>query len=124
MPIADTTGPTTVHVFVLTLGYSRRGVGRGLRERARGRVAGGARACLCPLRGSPAGVAHGSQYLSIRYSERLAEAGAEPSVGSVGDSYDNALAETIIELYKAEIIHRRGPWRTLDAVGIRHAGMG
>jgi putative transposase len=56
------------------------------------------------------------QYLSIRYSERLAEAGAEPSVGSVGDSYDNALAETIIGLYKAEVIHRRGPWRTLDAV--------
>ena len=56
------------------------------------------------------------QYLSIRYSERLAEAGAEPSVGSVGDSYDNALAETIIGLYKTEVIHRRGPWRNLDAV--------
>jgi transposase InsO family protein len=56
------------------------------------------------------------QYLSIRYSERLAEAGAEPSVGSVGDSYDNALAETIIGLYKTEIIHRRGPWRHLEAV--------
>jgi putative transposase len=54
--------------------------------------------------------------LSIRYSERLAEAGAEPSVGSVGDSYDNALAETIIGLYKTEIIHRRGPWRHLEAV--------
>ena len=50
----------------------------------------------------------GSQYLSIRYSERLAEAGIEPSVGSVGDSYDNALAETIIGLYKTEVIHRRG----------------
>jgi transposase InsO family protein len=59
---------------------------------------------------------HGSQYLSIRYSERLAEAGAQPSVGSVGDSYDNALAETIIGLYKTEVIQRRGPWRTLDAV--------
>ena len=58
----------------------------------------------------------GSQYLSIRYSERLAEAGAEPSLGSVGDSYDNALAETIIGLYKTEIIHRRGPWRHLQAV--------
>jgi putative transposase len=54
--------------------------------------------------------------LSIRYSERLAEAGAEPSVGSVGDSYDNALAETIIGLYKTEVIHRRGPWRHLEAV--------
>jgi transposase InsO family protein len=66
------------------------------------------------------GVVHhsdrGSQYLSIRYSERLAEAGAQPSVGSVGDSYDNALAETIIGLYKTEIIDRRGPWRHLDAV--------
>jgi putative transposase len=59
---------------------------------------------------------HGSQYLSIRYSERLAEAGVEPSVGSVGDSYDNALAETIIGLYKTEVIHRRGPWRQLDDV--------
>jgi transposase InsO family protein len=58
----------------------------------------------------------GSQYLSIRYSERLAEAGFEPSVGSVGDSYDNALAETIIGLYKTEVIHRCGPWRTMDAV--------
>jgi putative transposase len=54
----------------------------------------------------------GSQYLSIKYTERLAEAGVEPSVGSVGDSYDNALAETINGLYKAEVIHRRGPWRT------------
>ena len=59
---------------------------------------------------------HGSQYLSIRYSERLAEAGAQPSVGSVGDSYDNALAETIIGLYKTEVIHRRGPWRHWEAV--------
>jgi putative transposase len=66
------------------------------------------------------GVVHhsdrGSQYLSIRYSERLIEAGAQPSVGSVGDSYDNALAETIIGLYKTEVIHRRGPWRNLEAV--------
>ncbi|ACH83658.1 Integrase catalytic region [Acidithiobacillus ferrooxidans ATCC 53993] len=58
----------------------------------------------------------GSQYVSIRYSERLAEAGVEPSVGSKGDSYDNALAETINGLYKAELIHRRGPWRTREAV--------
>ncbi|WP_332715878.1 IS3 family transposase [Pelagibacterium mangrovi] len=58
----------------------------------------------------------GVQYVSIRYSERLAEAGIEPSVGSVGDSYDNALAETINGLYKAEVIHRRGPWRNLEAV--------
>ena len=58
----------------------------------------------------------GSQYLSIKYTERLAEAGIEPSVGSVGDSYDNALAETINGLYKAEVIHRRGPWRSFEAV--------
>ena len=58
----------------------------------------------------------GCQYLSIRYTERLAEAGIEASVGSVGDSYDNALAETVIGLFKTEVIHPRGPWRTLDAV--------
>lgn len=58
----------------------------------------------------------GSQYLSIKYSERLGEAGIEPSVGSVGDSYDNALAETINGLFKAEVIHRRGPWRSFEAV--------
>jgi len=60
----------------------------------------------------------GSQYVSIRYSERLAEAGIEPSVSSKGDSYDNALAETINGLYKAELIHRRGPWKTREAVEI------
>lgn len=58
----------------------------------------------------------GSQFVSINYTERLAEAGIEPSVGSVGDSYDNALAETINGLYKAEVIHRRGPWRSFEAV--------
>ena len=67
-----------------------------------------------------AGLVHhsdrGSQYVSVRYTERLAEAGIEPSVGSVGDSYDNALAETINGLYKAEVIHRRGPWRSFEAV--------
>ncbi|MCP1984785.1 transposase InsO family protein, partial [Bradyrhizobium elkanii] len=71
-----------------------------------------------PLRGG--GLVHhsdrGVQYVSIKYTERLAEAGIEPSVGSVGDSYDNALAETINGLYKAEVIHRRGPWRSFDAV--------
>jgi putative transposase len=58
----------------------------------------------------------GSQYLSIKYTERLAEAKIAPSVGSVGDSYDNAMAETINGLFKAEIIHRRGPWRSFEAV--------
>jgi putative transposase len=71
-------------------------------------------------RGGLDGLVHhsdrGSQYLAIRYTERLAEAGAVTSVGSVGDSYDNALAETIIGLYKTELIRRRGPWRGLDEV--------
>ena len=71
-----------------------------------------------PIRGG--GLVHhsdrGVQYVSIKYTERLAEAGIEPSVGSVGDSYDNALAETINGLYKAEVIHRRGPWRSFEAV--------
>jgi len=58
----------------------------------------------------------GSQYLSIKYTERLADAGLEPSVGTVGDSYDNALAETMICLFKAEVIHRLGPWKSADAV--------
>ena len=58
----------------------------------------------------------GCQYLSIRYTERLQEVGVEPSVGSTGDSYDNAMAESIIGLYKTEVIHARGPWRSLDAV--------
>ena len=71
-----------------------------------------------PVRG--AGLVHhsdrGGQYVSIRYTERLAEAGIEPSVGSVGDSYDNALAETVNGLFKAEVIRRRGPWRSFEAV--------
>ena len=58
----------------------------------------------------------GVQYLSIRYTERLAEAGIEPSVGSTGDSYDNALAESVIGLYKTEEIHRRGPWKGVEDV--------
>ena len=71
-----------------------------------------------PVRGD--GLVHhsdrGSQYLALRYTERLIEAGVQPSVGSVGDSYDNALAETINGLFKAEVIHRRGPWRSFEAV--------
>ena len=58
----------------------------------------------------------GVQYLSIRYTERLSEAGIEPSVGSVGDSYDNAMAESVIGLYKTEVIRRQGPWHHLEAV--------
>lgn len=59
---------------------------------------------------------HGSQYLSIRYTDRLTENGVTASVGSVGDSYDNALAETVIGLFKTEVIYARGPWRSLEAV--------
>lgn len=69
-------------------------------------------------------VAHsdaGSQYTSLRYTERLAEIGAAPSIGTVGDSYDNALAETVNGLYKNELIHRRGPWRTLDDIEVATA---
>ena len=69
---------------------------------------------LCPAAGSS--ITRGGQYVSIKYTERLVEAGLELSVGNVGDSYDNALAETINGLYKAEVIHRRGPWRSMEAV--------
>ena len=62
----------------------------------------------------PAHPLRGVQYLSIRYSERLAEVGAVSSVGRRGDSYDNALAESMNGLYKAELVHRRGPWRGLE----------
>ena len=71
-----------------------------------------------PLQGD--GLIHhgdrGVQYVSIKYTERLAEAGIEPSVGSVGDSYDNALAESVIGLFKTEVIRHKGPWRSLQAV--------
>jgi putative transposase len=71
-----------------------------------------------PVQGS--GLIHhsdrGVQYVSIHYTERLAEAGIEPSVGSVGDSYDNALAETVNGLFKTEVVRRRGPWRSLEAI--------
>jgi transposase InsO family protein len=58
----------------------------------------------------------GSQYVSIRYSDRLAQADIEPSVGSTGDSYDNALAETINGLYKTEVVRKKGPWKTIEAL--------
>jgi transposase InsO family protein len=69
---------------------------------------------------TPTGLIHhsdaGSQYLSMRYTDRLADAGIAPSVGSQGDAFDNALAETVIGLFKTEVIQRRGPWRSLEAV--------
>ncbi len=60
----------------------------------------------------------GSQYTAIRYTERLVDAGARCSVGTTGDSYDNALAESIIGLYKTELVRRRGPWKTIDELEI------
>lgn len=63
-----------------------------------------------------------ARYVSIRYTERLAEAGIGPSVGSVGNSYDNALAETINGHFKAEVTHRRGPWRSFEAVEFAAVG--
>ena len=63
-----------------------------------------------------------AQYTSIRYTTRLAEVGAAPSVGSVGDSYDNSLAESTIGLFKTELIRRHGPWRTLDEVELATLG--
>lgn len=69
--------------------------------------------------GAPGLVHHsdrGSQYLSMRYTDRLSDAGIAPSVGSRGDAYDNALAESVIGLFKTEVIQRKGPWRSLEAV--------
>ena len=90
------------------------GVAHGARRlRARCAGAGAARAPARPRAAASSITAiAGRNTSAIRYTERLAEAGIEPSVGSVGDSYDNALAETINGLYKTEVIHRRGPWRT------------
>jgi transposase InsO family protein len=68
--------------------------------------------CYCRLTQALRLPVEPGQYLSIRYTERLAEAGIAPSVGSVGDSYDNALADTVIGLFKAEAIRRSGPWRS------------
>ena len=102
--------------------FARRIVGwRASRTAHAGFVLDALEQALCdrrPVRGG--GLVHhsdrGVQYVSIKYTERLKEAGVEPSVSSVGDSYDNALAETINGLYKAEVIWRRGPWRNFEAV--------
>ena len=106
--------------FVIDV-YARRIVGwRASRTASAGFVLDALEQALHARRPLDGGLVHhsdrGVQYVSIKYSERLAEAGLEPSVGSVGDSYDNALAETVIGLFKTEVIHRRGPWRSFDAV--------
>ena len=110
-----------VYVAFVIDAYARRIVGwRVSRSAHAGFVLDALEQALHDRRPVAGGLVHhsgrGVQYVSIKYTERLAEAGLVPSVGSVGDSYDNALAETINGLYKAEVIHRRGPWRSLEAV--------
>jgi transposase InsO family protein len=111
-------GPVYV-AFVIDV-YSRRIVGWRVWNSLRTDLVLDALEQALHARRPDAGLIHhsdrGSQYLSIRYGERLAEAGVAPSVGSVGDSYDNALAETINGLYKTELINHRGPWHHLEAV--------
>jgi transposase InsO family protein len=106
--------------FVIDV-YARRIVGwRASRTATAGFVLDALEQALHARRPLDGGLIHhsdrGVQYVSIKYTERLTKAKIEPSVGSVGDSYDNALAETVIGLFKTEVIHRRGPWRSLDAV--------
>lgn len=100
--------------------FSRRIVGWRVSNSLRSDLALDALEQALHARGGPSGVVHhsdrGTQYTSIRYTQRLAEAGVERSVGSVGDSYDNALAGTINGLYKTEVIRRQGPWRNIQAV--------
>jgi putative transposase len=110
-----------VYVAVVIDVYARRIVGwRASRTATAGFVLDALEQALHARRPVEGGLIHhsdrGVQYVSIKYTERLAQAKIEPSVGSVGDSYDNALAETVIGLFKTEVIHRRGPWRSLDAV--------
>ncbi len=110
-----------VYVAFVIDAYARRIVGwRVSRSAHAGFVLDALEQALAERKPVGGGLVHhsdrGVQYVSIRYTERLAEAGLVPSVGSVGDSYDNALAETINGLYKAEVIHRLGPWRSIEAV--------
>jgi transposase InsO family protein len=110
-----------VYVAFVIDAYARRIVGwRVSRSAHAGFVLDALEQAIAERRPGAGGLVHhsdrGVQYVSIKYTERLAEAGLVPSVGSVGDSYDNALAETINGLYKAEVIWRRGPWRSFEAV--------
>jgi len=122
--VADLTYVTTWSGFVYAAFvidvYSRRIVGWRVSRSLRSDLALDALDQALYARGDTDNLIHhsdrGVQYLSIRYTERLKEAGIEPSVGSVGDSYDNALAETIIGLYKTEVIHHIGPWRGMEHV--------
>ena len=107
-----------VFLAVILDAYSRRVIGWALDRTMEDSLTLTALRMALARRAVEPGLVHhsdrGSQYLAIRYSERLTQAGIEASVGSVGDSYDNALAETINGLYKAELIRRRGPWRSLE----------
>jgi putative transposase len=110
-----------VHVAFIVDAFARRIVGwRVSRTATAGFVLDALEQALHARRPVEGGLVHhsdrGVQYVSITYTERLAEAGIAPSVGSVGDSYDNALAETVIGLFKTEVIRRLGPWRSLEAV--------
>ena len=122
--VADITYVSTwtgfAYVAFVTDAFSRRIVGWRVSSSLRSDLALDALEHALHARPEAAGVVHhsdrGVQYTAIRYTERLAEAGVERSVGSVGDSYDNALAETINGHFKAEIIWRKGPWRSIEAV--------
>jgi len=123
--VADFTYVSTwggfVYVAFVIDAFARRIVGwRVSRSAQTGFVLDALEQALCERRPIRGGLVHhsdrGVQYVSIKYTERLKDAGVEPSVGSVGDSYDNALAETINGLYKAEVIWRRGPWRSFEQV--------
>lgn len=109
-----------VYVAFVTDAFSRRIVGWRASKSMRSDLALDALEQALHDRETDAPLVHhsdmGSQYLAIRYTDRLAEAGIEPSVGSRGDAYDNALAETINGLYKAEVIHHLGPWKGLEDV--------
>ena len=128
--LADLTYVWTASGFVYTAfvidAFSRRIVGWRVMASLRAELALDALEMAIWARGQPLiGLVHhsdrGVQYLAIRYTERLAEVEAVGSVGSKGDSFDNALAETVNGLYKAELIHRRGPWRTLEQVELATA---
>jgi putative transposase len=122
--VADLTYVATwagfVYVAFVTDVFSRRIVGWRVSNSLRSDLALDALEQALHARSDLQGLVHhsdrGVQYLSIRYTERLAEMGIEPSVGSRGDSYDNALAETLNGLYKAEVIRPNGPWRGLEDV--------
>ena len=128
--VADLTYVSTragfVYVAFVIDAYSRRIVGWRVSRSLRSDLALDALEQALYARGASENLVHhsdrGVQYLSIRYTERLAEAGIVPSVGSVGDSYDNALAESIIGLYKTEVIEHLGPWNNMVAVEIETLG--